>query len=110
MCSSSSCFPPKGGSLGSFQTNEADRQAGETLIGRGNRRYRIIAVIPLEPTGELVAEPDGVPEVEPTQIRDGVIKANEADVCAALRSRRSRLSYRDRSRTATTGDSTRAAA
>ena len=54
-----------GDSLGSFETNEPQWQVGETLIGHGNRRYRIISVIPLERSGEFVDEPDGVLEVEP---------------------------------------------
>jgi hypothetical protein len=56
---------PEGDSLGSLQTNEANWEAGETLIGHGNRRYRIISVVPLERSGESADEPDGVLEVEP---------------------------------------------
>jgi hypothetical protein len=56
---------PEGDSLGSFETNESNWQAGETLVGHGNRRYRIVSGIALERSGEFVDEPDGVLEVEP---------------------------------------------
>jgi hypothetical protein len=56
---------PEGDSLGSLQTNEANWEAGETLTGHGNRRCRIISVVPLERSGESADEPDGVLEVEP---------------------------------------------
>jgi hypothetical protein len=42
-------------------------QAGDTVIGHGNTRYRVVSVIPLERIAEFVDEPlNGVLTVEPT--------------------------------------------
>jgi hypothetical protein len=40
----------EGESLGCIETAEANRQADDTIIGHGNKRYRMISVIPLERT------------------------------------------------------------
>jgi hypothetical protein len=55
-----------GDDAGTFETSEGKWQPGDTLIGRGNRRYPVTAVIPLELVEELVDRPlAGVLEVEP---------------------------------------------
>ena len=51
--------------LDSFQTAEQQWQTGDTVIAHGNRRYRVVSVIPVERLSEFVDEPDGgVLEVE----------------------------------------------
>lgn len=52
--------------LETFETNEQRWQTGDTVIAHGNRRYRVVSVIPIERVSEFVDEPaGGVLEVEP---------------------------------------------
>jgi len=55
-----------GDDAGSFETSEANWQTGDTLIGHGNRRFRVVSVVPIERIAEFVDEPAyGVLVVEP---------------------------------------------
>jgi hypothetical protein len=57
---------PDGDDAGSIETGETNWRPGDTLIGHGNRRYRITRVIPIERVEEFVEKPlAGVLEVEP---------------------------------------------
>lgn len=50
----------------SFETNEGNWAAGDTVIAHGNRHYRIVSVIPIELAAEFVDDAEvGVLEVEP---------------------------------------------
>lgn len=52
--------------FGSFETSEQRWQAGDTVIAHGNRRYRVVSVIPAERLAEFVDEPvGGMLQVEP---------------------------------------------
>lgn len=52
--------------LETFTTAEQRWQTGDTVIAHGNRRYRVVSVIPIERVSEFVDEPaGGVLEVEP---------------------------------------------
>jgi hypothetical protein len=55
-----------GEDAGSIETSETRWQSGDTLIGHGNRHYRVAAVIPIGRVEEFVEKPlAGVLEVEP---------------------------------------------
>jgi hypothetical protein len=55
-----------GDDAGSFETSEANWQTGDTVIAHGNRRFRVVSVVPLERIAEFVDEPAyGVLVVEP---------------------------------------------
>jgi hypothetical protein len=45
--------------LESFKTAEQQWQPGDTVIAHGNRRYRVVSVIPVERISEFVDEPAG---------------------------------------------------
>jgi len=52
--------------LESFETAQASWRTGDEVIAHGNRRYRVVSVIPVERLAEFVDEPiGGVLEVEP---------------------------------------------
>jgi hypothetical protein len=52
--------------LETFETAEQRWATGDTVIAHGNRRYRVVSVIPFERMSEFVDEPaGGVLEVEP---------------------------------------------
>jgi hypothetical protein len=48
---------PDGGDVGSFETSEANWQAGDTVIAHGNRHFRVTAVVPVERLAEFVDDP-----------------------------------------------------
>jgi hypothetical protein len=57
---------PDGDDAGSIETSEANWHPGDTLIGHGNTRYRITAVIHDRTVEEFIEKPlAGVLEVEP---------------------------------------------
>ena len=52
--------------LESFTTSEQRWTTGDPVIAHGNRRYKVVSVIPVERVSEFVDEPaGGVLEVEP---------------------------------------------
>lgn len=52
--------------LETFETSEQRWATGDTVIAHGNRRYRVVSVIPVERISEFVDEPaGGLLEVEP---------------------------------------------
>jgi hypothetical protein len=52
--------------LETFKTAEQRWRTGDTVIAHGNRRYRVVPVIPVERLSEFVDEPvAGVLEIEP---------------------------------------------
>jgi len=52
--------------LETFTTAEHRWATGDTVVAHGNRRYRVVSVIPIERISEFVDEPaGGVLEVEP---------------------------------------------
>jgi len=52
--------------LETLETSEQRWMTGDTVIAHGNRRYRVVSVIPGERMSEFVDEPaGGVLEVEP---------------------------------------------
>jgi hypothetical protein len=55
-----------GDDVGTFESVRCDWQTGDELIGHGNTRWRVVAVIPHELIGEFHDAPEyGVLAVEP---------------------------------------------
>jgi hypothetical protein len=55
-----------GDDAGSLETNEGNWQTVDTLIGHGNRHFKVVSVVPVERIAEFVDEPAyGVLVVEP---------------------------------------------
>jgi hypothetical protein len=56
----------EGDDLGTFESMRSDWKAGDELVGCGNTRWRVVAVIPHERIAKFVADPEyGVVAVEP---------------------------------------------